>query len=88
MLNVSPSGMTLQGSGRVTVVTPRLYPAGRRYTINGTGGPPQAVTADRGGRLTIKVDLGPSHETEQYQPQGRAMEASGDYWTVREVTIR
>lgn len=88
MLNVGPSGLTLQGSGRVTVVTPRLYKAGRRYTINGTGGPPQIVTADRGGRLTIRVDLGPSHETEQYQPQGRAMAASDDYWTVREVTIK
>jgi hypothetical protein len=88
MLKVGPSGMTLQGSGKVTVVTPRLYEAGRRYTIDGTGGPPQVATADRGGRLTIKVDLGPSHEAEQYQPQGRAMEASGGYWTVREVTIK
>ncbi len=88
MTNVGPSGMTLQGSGKVTVVTPRLYTAGRRYTIGGTGGPPQTVTADRGGRLTIKVDLGTSHDAEQYQAQGRAMQASPDYWTVREVTIR
>lgn len=85
--NVGPGGFTIRGSGRATVVTPSLYRPGRLYTVSGLGGPAR-VRADRAGRLRVVVDLGPSHTSEQYSAQGRAMSGSADFWTEREVTIR
>jgi S-formylglutathione hydrolase FrmB len=85
---VNARGFTVQGSGKATILTPALYRPGRTYVVAGAGGRSRTLTADAAGRLRVVVDLGPSHPAEQYSAQGRAREASGDYWTVRKVTIR
>src|ERR671922_122400 len=84
MTNVSPKGFTLTGSGRATVTTAPLYRPGRSYKIG--GGATKVARADSRGRLRIGVDLGPSHTSEQYSPQGRAMQQTPGYMTTRSVT--
>jgi len=75
LTGVGPSGLTAAGSGLLHVDTASLYPPGAVYQVTGTdtAGPP-FVTADAGGRLHFDVDLGPSHETQQYAfgPQAEA----------------
>jgi hypothetical protein len=85
--DVSPKGFAIRGSGKATIVTPSLYRPGRRYSVSGTGGQKQ-LRADGRGRLHIVVDLGSSHTSEQYSPQGRVMSQAADYWTERRVSIR
>jgi enterochelin esterase-like enzyme len=84
---VRADGFTIQGSGQASIRTAPLYKRGGRYTVSAAGGVDQPVVADAEGRLTFTVDLGPSHEHEQYSPQANALEAVGDYWTVRSVVI-
>jgi len=66
--NVSATAMTVQGSGAATIHTAPLYRAGKKYVVSGAAGKPQLVTADRDGRITFTVDLGPSHTHEEYSP--------------------
>lgn len=87
---VTAGGFEVQGSGRATVVTaPRYRPQGT-YVVAGTDGSPseQTVRADAAGRLTVDVDLGPSHTEDQFSDAADVAEAQGGYWTVRTVTIR
>jgi S-formylglutathione hydrolase FrmB len=85
--DVRADGLEAQGSGQVTIRTAPRYVPGTPYTVSGAGGPDQPVEADDAGRITFTVDLGPSHEFEQYSPQATALEAAGDYWTARDVVI-
>ena len=57
--NVTSSGLVIRGGGTVTVTTPRLYPAGSRWTVSSGDGQTDTVTADGQGRLTFTVALGP-----------------------------
>lgn len=85
---VSRVGFTIQGSGRATVLTAARYRAGVTYTVTGArSGPALRLTADRTGRLTIPVDLGPSHADEQFTDAADVAAATSDYWVVRTVRI-
>jgi hypothetical protein len=64
-------GFVLRGSGNATVTTPSLYEPGGFYRIateSGTGGGFRLQQALRGGRLRIRVPLGPSNTVQQYAP--------------------
>ena len=65
MRDASRSGLTLIGSGKTTVTTPRLYNGASpvTITINGAG---ISVPPDKDGRLTFVVDLGPANAQQQY----------------------
>jgi len=57
--------MSLEGSGSATVVTPSDYGRGRRDTVT-IGSQSSSERADRHGRLTIAVPLGPSDTVQEY----------------------
>jgi diacylglycerol O-acyltransferase / trehalose O-mycolyltransferase len=59
--DVSPHALTASGSGTLSVTTPALYTPGAAYAVGGN-----TVRADEDGRLSFAVELGPSHETQQY----------------------
>lgn len=86
---VTAGGFEVQGSGRATVVTAAYYDPGATYTVLGTRADPTPLTvvADHAGRLTVPVDLGPSHTKDQFTDDADVAEARGNYWTVRTVTI-
>jgi S-formylglutathione hydrolase FrmB len=67
--NASASGFTLLGSGSATVVTPSSYRPGRRYTVT-VGSQAIGERADRHGRLTIAVPLGPSNTVQEFPLDG------------------
>jgi enterochelin esterase-like enzyme len=87
---VTPDGLTVTGSGSASIETAPVYRPGARYRVSGWGGPPRALVADGAGRLHLQVDLGPSHDSEQYSPQAEAQaRLSGQaYWTQRTIEIR
>jgi S-formylglutathione hydrolase FrmB len=64
LAGVSRHGLTVTGSGRLTVKTAALYPAGSRWLLS-AGGRRATVIASRGGRLSFDVDLGPSQTAGQ-----------------------
>ena len=86
---VTAGGFEIQGSGRANVVTAAYYKRGATYLVSGTtgAGEPVRVSADGQGRLSIDVDLGPSHTAEEFTDEADVAEATGPYWTVRTVTI-
>ena len=86
---VTAGGLEVQGSGRATVVTAPYYDRNATYLVSGASDGDEAVPvrADSGGRLTIDVDLGPSHTSDQFTDEADLAEATGGYWTVRAVTI-
>jgi S-formylglutathione hydrolase FrmB len=84
--SVDRRGFTVQGSGRVKVRTAPLYEAGQRYSTRGAS--KRSAVADDRGRLTVDVDLGPSHTVEDASWQGRAMSNDPGYWTVKRVDVR
>jgi S-formylglutathione hydrolase FrmB len=62
---ITRHGLTLTGSGTETIVTPRLFR--RRQLVQVTGARPGPLArADRRGRLTLTVDLGPPHARAQF----------------------
>ena len=83
LTDVGAGGLTAAGSGVLHVDTGSLYTPGAVYQVTGTNtaGPP-FVTADAGGRLHFDIDLGPSHETQQYI-FGSEAEASFTHAVVR-----
>ena len=85
--HVGAGGFEIQGSGQAAILTAPIYAPGTPYVVSGTGLPTAMVFADQARRLSIDVDLGPSHVFEQFTPQANAAEAAGNYWTVRTVTI-
>ena len=62
--DVHPGGFTLSGSGTATVTSPPIYRKGKAYEIT-AGGSTAVRVADRAGRLTIDVDLGPANPLQQ-----------------------
>lgn len=87
LTEVTRLGFTVQGSGTARITTAPRYSARRTYRVDGAGDRPVDVVADRSGRLTITVDLGPSHSHDQFTDEADAAEAQGDYWVTRTVTI-
>jgi S-formylglutathione hydrolase FrmB len=67
--NASARGFTLEGSGSATVVTPSDYRPRHRYTVT-VGSRSIRERADRRGRLTIEVPLGPSNTVQEYPLDG------------------
>jgi S-formylglutathione hydrolase FrmB len=68
------AGFQLTGSGSATVRTPALYDADTSYAITtrGSGGTRRTtVTADRRGRLSIALRLGPANRFQQFTPEER-----------------
>ena len=80
--DVTPSGLGVIGSGGLDVTTPPLYAPGQTYDVTSAGGP-DPVVADKSGRLRFHLDLGPSHESQQYD---FGPDATSD-WTHLKVTI-
>jgi S-formylglutathione hydrolase FrmB len=83
LAGVGRRGLQALGSGTLTVTTAPLYTPGASYAI-AAGAGRQLVVADQAGRLVFTVDLGPSHELQQYR-FGRAATLG---WTRTAVRIR
>ena len=64
--DVSARGLSVSGSGLLSVVTAPLYRPLGTYRVEGARARTLLVRADRAGRLHFDVDLGPSHATQQY----------------------
>jgi S-formylglutathione hydrolase FrmB len=62
--NASPAGFTLTGSGDATVTTAPLFKPRKRYVVR-VGDDVRSMFADRTGRLTIDVSLGPVNPLQQ-----------------------
>ena len=92
LTNVSEGGLTVQGTGKAVVTTaPRYLPNGEYQvaTGEGDGATISRIRADREGRISVPIHLGPSHDAEQYSPQARLEEAAGAYtFATRTITIR
>jgi S-formylglutathione hydrolase FrmB len=87
--DVGVDGLTVEGSGSVSVVTAPRYAPGAAYEVLGTGGPAAEVVADPSGRLAFTVDLGPGHTADQYTREAWLAEAAaaGGYRVTRTVSI-
>jgi S-formylglutathione hydrolase FrmB len=86
LTKVDRRGFNVRGSGKVRIRTAPLYEPGMTYSSKGAV--TKAVTADATGRLSIDVDLGPSHSVEDASPEGRAMQEQPDYWTTKRIDVR
>jgi S-formylglutathione hydrolase FrmB len=67
------SGFALTGSGTATVTTPRLYRPDERMRVttrDASGQRRRDLTVDRRGRLTVRLDLGPSNAVQEYMLPG------------------
>jgi S-formylglutathione hydrolase FrmB len=64
--NISKGGFSVTGSGGLNVVTAPLYAAGKRYKLSVSGTVPETLRAGSDRRLRFNLDLGPSHEVQQY----------------------
>lgn len=85
---VRDGGFEIQGSGTAVVTTAARYRPRASYVVDGAGTGTQRLVADDRGRLRITVDLGPSHEHDQFTSPADAQEQLGGYWVTRTVTIR
>lgn len=67
---VTPDGFTVRGSGRLSVTMPAAYVPGTRVAVtNNVTHAAAGATASKDpttGRTTFTIDLGPSHQTQQY----------------------
>ncbi len=89
---VTAQGLQLEGSGSVSLTTPRSYEPGRTYRISAVGPTASATPAltqpDSQGRLRFTVSLGRSHTQQQYTaPQLAQAGADPAYWQTAAVTI-
>lgn len=64
--DVGRGGFSVLGSGGLSVTTAPLYTPGARYAVD-VDGSSQIVTASPQGQLRLTVDMGPSHEVQQYR---------------------
>jgi S-formylglutathione hydrolase FrmB len=67
LANASARGFELRGSGSATVRTARLFRARARYRVT-IGATARTMRADRRGRFTLQVPLGPANAIQQYTP--------------------
>lgn len=65
LTDVRRGGLDARGSGTLTVTTPPLYAPGQRYAVD-VDARREVVRSDRTGRLHFSVNMGPSHEVQQY----------------------
>ncbi len=91
--DVSSKGLTLQGSGLVTVKTPRIYLPNHTYSVTMLDASGEkisigTVTSDANGRLDFKISLGEPHQFQQYTPEQKAAEVQDPaYWRKVRVLI-
>lgn len=88
LTDVRLGGLTIRGSGAVVVTTAGRYRPHSRHRVEGHGAPPSTLVADAAGRLRIPVDLGPSHQDNEYSAGGMTQSLDEDYFTTRSVTLR
>jgi S-formylglutathione hydrolase FrmB len=70
-----PRGFTLRGSGVGHVTTGSLFRPGSTVVVkvdSSRGATTQSLTADRAGRVAIRVPLGPANPDQQYTAQAEA----------------
>lgn len=68
-----PGRLSLTGSGRATVTTAPLYRAGESLLVivrDATGTHRRRLVAGQGGRLTLRLSLGPSNSSQEYTTAG------------------
>lgn len=87
LTQVKLGSLAVQGSGAAAIVTAGRYTPGQSYRIEGATDAPTSIVASSVGRLTIPVDLGPSHPQDQFTPQAQVAEAQGGYWVQRNLKI-
>lgn len=81
-VKVSGDKLTATGSGRLDIITPARYPPGAPARIH-IGSTARRVTADRHGRVTLSLALGPSHSHQQTAFDSNARRG----WRSKSVTI-
>ena len=79
---VGPRGLQVTGSGKLGVLTARLFRPGAAYRLT-QGWQVMRVRADRLGRLAFTVDLGPSHTSQQASFDSQSLSS----WTTVRVSI-
>jgi len=84
--DASLKGVTLTGSGTTTVTTESFLQPGQSVGVS-DGSSSRTVVADRSGRITFTVDLGPAHMEQQYSTPERALELVPGYFQTRTVTF-
>lgn len=86
---VGARGLTLSGSGRVTVTTAPVYAPGSRLRLTSSNGRvvAPALRAGSDGRARFDVVLGPSHTVQELTPAGRAAAAQPGYWETVHLDI-
>lgn len=83
--DASSAGLVLTGSGTQSVTTASYFTASQVVSLSGAVEP--SVVADPAGRITFHVDLGPTHNNQQYTPAARVLEAAGNYFTTKNITF-
>ena len=82
----SERGLQVTGSGAETVLTSALFRPRQWVAVSGAGSMPQAVQADREGRIAFGVELGPAHTLEEYtSAEQSAAAANPGYFVTRDV---
>lgn len=82
--DASRHGLTLTGSGTEAVRTARYFEPGESVRLDGAV--ERQVRADRRGRISFHVDLGPPHPNQQHTLEARlAGQDSPGYFTTRRV---
>jgi hypothetical protein len=71
------------GSGTLDVTTAALYQPGQVLVVQAGNGSPRNVAADPAGRLHLQIDLGPSHQFQQYKFDP----GTSNRWRHERVTI-
>ena len=86
--DASKHGVTLTGSGSVTVTTGPIFGHHEHVTVNGLGPDPQVLVADDDGRLTFSVVLEAPHSLEEYTAEELAAQAADPgYFATKAVTF-
>lgn len=85
--DASEDGFELVGSGAATVETAALFAPHELVAVTDDAGGSRVVAADGRGRVTLTVDLGPPHSTQQYTPAAQVLEAQPGYFTTRRLTF-
>ena len=81
-------GVTLTGSGIETVTTFAYFGPKQRVDVTADDGLAQTLRANRRGRLTFAVDLGPPHSEQQFTTASTmAGEGEPGYFARRSVTL-